>query len=295
MAQLFLACLIGFFPGLRPKVDAEAVKADLDKAREEYRALQEKHKQDLAVFFEQREATAQRAGDKKLLDRYTAERVAFFRTGEVPTSAPADIRKKLTRTRLALQSALKVAVREYTKLGRREEATALDRELEKLQATTLVFGTGGPALLKGLDGKFEFHPRKGVTREVDLDDMAAALSNPKDLLYLAHEENRKDAIAAVKALRGLRDALKDSRASDDRKNRRSRRPDGGGRGPGRQRPRQAVPGRGPQAAGRGGTGAGVRPSGPVTPKGQPGVVFSGRRPGALSPEQVGAADADPGP
>jgi hypothetical protein len=111
----------------------DPIKAKLDKAKAAYKASLEQYRDAVAKYFDKQEEASRKEGNKKLLDQIKAERTAFQETGDLPRTAPGELKRKLAPARSALESADTAAVREYTKARKDDMATAVEKELEQFK------------------------------------------------------------------------------------------------------------------------------------------------------------------
>lgn len=87
-------------------------------------------------WFDKREEAARRAGDKKELDQVKEERQHYEDNGELPRSAPTALVLKRTRAKKSLESAYIEAIKAYTKAGKDELASAIEKEWESFTQGT---------------------------------------------------------------------------------------------------------------------------------------------------------------
>lgn len=107
----------------------DAVKTKLEAAKATFKQEMIKlNAKPVGEWFDKREEAARKTGNKKLVDEIKAERVAFNERGDLPKTAPPDMRKKVTAVRTAMESAYDAAVKEYTRGKKDAEATAVEKE-----------------------------------------------------------------------------------------------------------------------------------------------------------------------
>ena len=104
------------------------------KAKTAYEADVQKYRAAVAAWFDKREDMARKNGDKKAVDQVKSDRLAFEDKGDLPKTAPVVLKSQLASARSALDSAYRIAVREYTKSKRDDEADAVEREWEAFKA-----------------------------------------------------------------------------------------------------------------------------------------------------------------
>lgn len=108
-------------------------KARIEKAKAAYDGELDKLETTVANLFNTYENAARKQGDKATLDRLKPERVAFDLTGALPKDLPAATKQKFTAASDALAAAYNLAIKEYTKAGKDDEAAAVQKELDKLK------------------------------------------------------------------------------------------------------------------------------------------------------------------
>src|SRR5262249_17299661 len=109
------------------------VKAKIEKAKAAYNDELQKVEDSAVAALDAAEATARKKGDKAALDRLKPERTAFDLLGTLPKSLPAAAGQKFTAAANNLSAAYAQAVKDYTKAGKDDEATAAQKELDKLK------------------------------------------------------------------------------------------------------------------------------------------------------------------
>jgi len=125
---LCVACVLAVVvPAVR--ADDDPTRAKLDNAKAAFDAAAEKYRVAVAGWFDKREEPARDKGDKKAVDLIKAERQAFVERGELPQSAPVELKSQLKTTRSGLELAYKTAIGEYTKGKRDNEAAVVEKEL----------------------------------------------------------------------------------------------------------------------------------------------------------------------
>jgi hypothetical protein len=109
--------------------EKDPVKEKLFAAKVVYDKEMSQFRTQVGEWFDKREETARKAGDKKTLDLLKGERKAFDDDGELPRTAPAAIQQKPALARKALDAAYGQAVKDYTKAKKDDEAAAVERAL----------------------------------------------------------------------------------------------------------------------------------------------------------------------
>jgi hypothetical protein len=115
----------------------------------------------------------------KALEEATATRDAFEKQGEMPGEIPVEARKIETQARTRLEAAYELAIKEYTRARRDDDAEAMERELEMLKPAT----TAGPYAARQGPDKARWLKRFGG------DDKTEAAVG-RALSWLAKQQNR---------------------------------------------------------------------------------------------------------
>jgi hypothetical protein len=129
--RLLLSIHIGVFAvGMSPARadDADMVKEKLFQAKKEYDAEVQKFKKSVTELLDKREDTARNSGNKKVVDQIKAERDAFERTGELPSTVPASLREPLTAVRVKLDKTYAAVIKDYVRLKMDDAAGAAEKE-----------------------------------------------------------------------------------------------------------------------------------------------------------------------
>ena len=136
MRQWKLTCFVlGFAIALTTVHGADDPSTDkLSRAKAAYEADIEKYKTAAIAWFDRKEETARKAGDKKTVDQVKSERQAFDDNGKLPTSAPTSMKNQITSARGALETAYKTAISEYIRAKRDDEAASVEKELATFQS-----------------------------------------------------------------------------------------------------------------------------------------------------------------
>ena len=109
--------------------DTDAVKEKLFAAKKAYDKDMGTYRTAVGEWFDKREETARKDGNKKLVDQIKGEREAFDESGMLPKGAPAAISQKAATAKKALEAAYGTAVKEYVKGKKDDEAAAVEKEL----------------------------------------------------------------------------------------------------------------------------------------------------------------------
>jgi hypothetical protein len=107
----------------------DPVRVKLDKAKAAYATELEKFEKDIGAYFDKREESARKSGDKKSLDLVKVERTAFEERSELPASAPRAAKLRLATARTAMEKAYATAVKEYTMAKKDDAAAGIEKEL----------------------------------------------------------------------------------------------------------------------------------------------------------------------
>jgi hypothetical protein len=127
---------------------SDPVRANLDKAKAAYDEQLDKLRAGLLKSLDEREESARKAGDKKLVDQVKAERDAFESRGELPKVVPtANHLRDAKAARTALETAYTAAIKEYVKAKKDDEAAAAERDLAAFKDATGATGVSLSALL----------------------------------------------------------------------------------------------------------------------------------------------------
>lgn len=136
MARCLIGMLIGFFVGAggwSVAADEDQILVKLNRAKTAYESDREQYRDAVNKYFDKREDGARTQGNKKLVDQIKAERSAFLQYGDLPSNAPAELRRRLQSARTSMESAYAAAIRDYTKSKKDNEANAIERELEQFK------------------------------------------------------------------------------------------------------------------------------------------------------------------
>lgn len=162
-----LACLFVAFVAFAAPAEDDPIRAKLNISRTAYKVELTRYREAVAAYFDSREQAARDVGNKEQVDQIKAERTAFQEKGDLPLTAPPDLRRKLIAARQDLLSAFQDAVKEYTRAKKDDLAAAVDKELKDFKFDSapwvpLFNGTSlnGWHTSKGSDTKWEV--RKGV-------------------------------------------------------------------------------------------------------------------------------------
>jgi hypothetical protein len=108
--------------------DDDPIKVKLEKARANYDKKVDKFRGDLLKSLQAFEKSAQKAGNKPVLDRVREERKALEANGTIPTVVPSNGYKRLLEAADDMAKAYTQAMKDYTKAGMDREAEAVERE-----------------------------------------------------------------------------------------------------------------------------------------------------------------------
>lgn len=128
----FLVALCGIASAAARNPDP--VRERLVAARAAFDTETEEVHQQVVEWFERREDTARKLGDKKAVDQLKIERAEYEGGYDLPRNAPAAIRTKRDRARKALEAAYAQAIKDYTREKKDAEASEVEQELSGLVA-----------------------------------------------------------------------------------------------------------------------------------------------------------------
>ena len=106
--------------------DKDPVKEKLLAAKETYRAELRQYQKAVGEWFDKREESARKDGNKKVVDQIKAERGVFDESGELPKTVPAALRQKPAVAKKSLEAAYAQAVKEYTMAKKDAEAASVE-------------------------------------------------------------------------------------------------------------------------------------------------------------------------
>ena len=117
--------------------DEDPIDQKLTAAKVEFEKATEKARATLLADLQKAAGVAQKAGDLKKLEVLEAETKAFEEKAELPKAVPTQaFTAELRKARAKLEDALAVAVRDYTKDGKRTQAKATQQELDEFKKIT---------------------------------------------------------------------------------------------------------------------------------------------------------------
>lgn len=146
---------------LAATADGDAVAKKLQAAKDDYDAKIEKAEAAIVKWFDKREETARKAGDKKALDQVKADRAAFSEYETLPGTTPADLRKQFASARTAYEAAMLAAIKDFTKLKRDEDAVAIEKALRDFRMRDWKQVDTSKATFK--DDYFRLEPNRSVS------------------------------------------------------------------------------------------------------------------------------------
>ncbi len=109
--------------------DDDIVTMQLEKALVSYDEAYDIYIKSVTTWFDRRESEARSRGDKTLVDQISEERQEFTAKNIQPKTLPRTIKNRLATVKRNTELAYKAAIKEYTKAGRDEEASATEKEL----------------------------------------------------------------------------------------------------------------------------------------------------------------------
>lgn len=108
--------------------ESDPILDKLAKAKATYQRDIEKYQMSVAGYFDKREETARKNGDKKAVDQIKAERQEFEEIGS-PAKLPAALKAQFSTARSSMEIAYKSAIREYVKTKQDDRAAGVEEEL----------------------------------------------------------------------------------------------------------------------------------------------------------------------
>jgi hypothetical protein len=128
--------------------EEDPIKARLDKEKAAYDGQVEKLRAGLLKSLQDKEDTARKDGNRKLVEQVKGDREAFEGKGELPKSVPtAAYTRTLQQARLVLEAAFATAIKEYTKAKKDDEAAAVEQQLTAFRADAGGAGTSAEQVL----------------------------------------------------------------------------------------------------------------------------------------------------
>lgn len=115
------------------RADDDPIKKKLDDAKKAYEAEVKNFREAAEEWFGDREKKARELKNKKLVDQIKAERDAFQKSGELPKTVPADLKRMATAGRPAMLKAYKIAVDDYTGASKDDLAAAVEKEQKEFE------------------------------------------------------------------------------------------------------------------------------------------------------------------
>ncbi len=132
-----MVCLVGAASvAAGDEKDKDPVKEKLFAAKVAYDMEMTQFRKMMGDWFDKREDTARKTGDKKALDLSKTERKAFDEDGVLPKTTPATVVQKSVQAKKTLEGAYALAVKEYTKVKKDDQAAAAEKELESFRKST---------------------------------------------------------------------------------------------------------------------------------------------------------------
>jgi formylglycine-generating enzyme required for sulfatase activity len=116
----------------------DPIEDKLNKAKVEFDNEYDLYKKSVFTHFDQLEELARKNGSKARVDQIKKERLAFETLGELPKNIPPILSLKFLTIRSNLEKSYKIAIQEFTKIKKDDEAESAENELNFLKKT-LVF------------------------------------------------------------------------------------------------------------------------------------------------------------
>ena len=125
----------------------------LGKARGAFEAREKDFRDEILKRLQASYNRAVREGNKKLVDRIEAERLAFEKAGALPESIrTSDLTPRWERARAAMVVSYKKAISDYTKKRMKAEADAVEKELQRFIAAGADDGLREGTIWRGFGG-----------------------------------------------------------------------------------------------------------------------------------------------
>jgi formylglycine-generating enzyme required for sulfatase activity len=116
----------------------DPIEDKLNKAKVEFDNEYDLYKKSVFTHFDQLEELARKNGSKARVDQIKKERLAFETLGELPKNIPPILSLKFLTIRSNLEKSYKIAIQDFTKIKKDDEAESAENELNFLKKT-LVF------------------------------------------------------------------------------------------------------------------------------------------------------------
>jgi hypothetical protein len=129
----------------------DAIREGLDAAKAQYSGEMVKLKEQLLADLDRKLVVVRRAGDKAQVDRVKGDIEALTKSGKLPTTvSTGPYEKGATRAREKVLAAFQLAVKEYTKAAKDDEATSVAKEQETFLSGTATTRPSEPPAAKPL-------------------------------------------------------------------------------------------------------------------------------------------------
>jgi|GEM_PF-1129114 len=112
--------------------DKDPVKEKLFVAKVAYDKEMRQVRKQIDEWFDKREESARKTGDKKAIDQLKEDRKAYEENGELPKSIPMLIQQKQTQAKKKLEAAYGEAMKAYLKAKKDDLAGALEKEWDEI-------------------------------------------------------------------------------------------------------------------------------------------------------------------
>ena len=112
--------------------DPDPVKDKLFAAKVAYDKEMQEYRKSADEWFDKREETARKDGNKKMVDQIKGERKVFDEDGELPKVAPAAVQQRPALAKKALEVAYEQAVKDYIKAKMDDRAAVIETELKAM-------------------------------------------------------------------------------------------------------------------------------------------------------------------
>jgi hypothetical protein len=109
---------------------ADDIAQKLEEAKAVYKVDLEKSHSAVREWFDKRENTVRKDGNKKLLDQIKAEQAKYNEVGELPKVAPPDLARNFADVFTVMEAAYLTAIKDYTRAKQDDQAALVEKQLE---------------------------------------------------------------------------------------------------------------------------------------------------------------------
>jgi len=112
--------------------DKDPIKEKLFAAKVTYDKEMRQLRKQIDEWFDKREDTARKAGDKKMVDQVKEDRKTYEETGNLPKSLPTLLQQKQTQAKKKLEAAYTEAMKAYLIAKKDDLAAAVEKEWDEI-------------------------------------------------------------------------------------------------------------------------------------------------------------------